>query len=243
MLNISALYPNIRLEIQNPPDRLSSETEEKVSALWHAAQHKGGTTLFDGEILSLLTVAPDRITAFKTTYKYWFAQKKDPALFETLHIQPLAVSGILECADGFVFGKRTHHMQQEAGLWELVPSGGLDSKDMQTGDLTSPLPQIFAELHEETGLSASVLTEITPFCLIEDKVTHVFDIGIFLGAPALSFADIQNPHKKTAYEYDLLECVPEHRLAAFIKQAHADIVPVSLALLGRVDNYRLLACK
>jgi hypothetical protein len=162
------------VEILGDAPPLPPNLAREVERIWQA---RGGTP-FNGRILSAVEIAPDRIAATLVEYRWFVAQRMKPDLFPALQVRPVAVSGVLHCADGIVIGRRSQSMMQDPGLWELVPSGGMDG----TADIRG---QILAELREEVGLTPDQVDEVVPFCLIEDDESHTLDIGIALAAPRL----------------------------------------------------------
>src|SRR3990167_3983338 len=132
---------------------LSASLENEIEHLWIAEQNRRGKAIFNGSIMSATNVSCSGIEGCIVEYRYLIAQKANPDLFDTLRVRPVAVSGLLECADGLVFGRRANAMTQDAGLWELVPSGGIDANHLTLPARVDFSSQLLQELHEELGLS------------------------------------------------------------------------------------------
>jgi hypothetical protein len=191
----------------------------KIEDIW--ASHGQGR--FNGSMFAVDEVSPAKISGTKTEYKNFLAQKSEPSLFEQLQIRVLAVSGIVECADGFILGQRSADVTQFAGYLEFAPSGGLDVKEGSV----DPVAQIYAELKEELGVE-SPATHHEIFVLIENTETHVLDLGIYLDFRYLGFSEIQRKHAQTGLEYTALVCHKEDALERLFEEH--EIVPESLAL-------------
>lgn len=127
MLSVHQFFPMARIRISNISTPLSAEVEAEVEHLWQVEQQRRGKALFNGKILSAIEVSPQQIIGRIVEYRHLIAQRARPELFDVLNVRPVAVSGLFECADGLVFGRRAGSMTQDAGLWELVPSGGIDT--------------------------------------------------------------------------------------------------------------------
>lgn len=158
----------------------SSELMSIVDSIWNAEFKKRKGKLFNGKIFSIDRIEKNEIQGHISEYKFFLAQQNNPELFSELNMRPLAVSGILECSDGFVFGKRSPHLTQESNQWELVPSGGIDCHHCTDGQAIDYMAQLFIELKEETGLDQKGIYEYKFVSLIEDASVHVVNIGVHL---------------------------------------------------------------
>lgn len=227
MLKMHSIKKDLNLVISEKkyPSALMSEVDQ----LWESEIQKR-PYLFNGKILSVDSIEPHQITGHISEYKYFLAQQKKSELYDSLKIAPLAVSGLLECVDGFVFGKRGQHLTQDSGRWELVPSGGINPEGCLEHHSLQYLTQLFQELQEEIGLSQKDIHKITPLIAIEDTQTHVIDIGIKLNT-SLSEKNLLalfNLHSKK--EYKNLKIIPKTEIAFFLEKN--DVIPVSKALLA-----------
>lgn len=199
----------------------------EIDRIWTAEQERRQHTLFNGRILSVREIGAAYIRASVTEYRCFIAQRVRPELFALLGVRPLAVSGVLRCADGLVFGRRSAATVQDAGLWEVAPSGGMEESSQ--GDIRS---QILTELREEVGLSAEHVTGIEPFCVVEDDECHLVDIGAALEAPGVSTDAVLYAWRSEAgTEYDRLTVVAPGDVPAFITRS--EVAPLTRALLSR----------
>ena len=233
MLTAHAFLPTATIESLGAAPPLPHDLEAEVESLWQAEQRRRGQALFNGYILSATEIGPARIAGRRVEYRRLMAQRLRPELFETLRVRPVAVSGILRCADGVVFGRRAQSSVQDPGLWELVPSGGIDTAGIVGAGPIDLRNQILTELNGEVGLDANLVTVSAPFCLIEDDESKVLDIGLALTAPTLTAdAILESHHGSGAGEYDELVVIPQAELEHFLEQVGAQLVSVSRMLLS-----------
>lgn len=215
---------------------LPAAVESDVEHLWQAEQQHRGTSLFNGKILSAVEISPHRIVGRVVEYRHLIAQRARPELFDVLRVRPVAVSGVFECADGIVFGRRPGTVTQDAGLWELVPSGGIDTSEVPEGAEVDYRAQILTELHEEIGIGSDSVASIRPFCLVDDLDSHVLDIGIVMESP-LSASEVLKIHREAATkDYDELRIVHRAEVDAFIQKEKSQLVGVSAILMERFRN-------
>jgi hypothetical protein len=237
MLNVQHISPDTEftIKINGVLPKLSADLENEVERLWLAEHNRRGKAIFNGRIMSASTVSSDGIHGYIVEYRHLIAQRSRPELFKDLQVRPVAVSGLLECADGIVFGRRADSMTQDAGLWELVPSGGIDTSKINDERHSTVkvdfLPQILIELHQEIGIKSSFVSSVKPFCLVDDTDSHTLDIGIAIELP-LSYNEILTTHRDTATkEYDKLRLVPRSEINQFIQNEASQLVGVSAALI------------
>ncbi|MGL5143634.1 MAG: hypothetical protein ACRC7A_01865, partial [Acinetobacter junii] len=183
MLSVHELSDNAVLLIEKDRAKHDDALLTIVDKIWREAQRKN-SRLFDGNILSCISDSSNKITSVIDNYKFFFSKKSHPGLLEKIQIMPIAVSGILECKDGFVFGKRAKFTTQDAELWELVPSGGLDASITNNLNIYDFKQQLLTELYEEMGINPDMLRTITPFCYVIDHEASVLDIGIYMYSDA-----------------------------------------------------------
>jgi hypothetical protein len=231
MLNVMRFKPSARIKVSGAALNPSGGVEAEIERLWNAEQSRRGKALFNGKILSAMEVDPDWIVGSIVEYRHLIAQRTNPELFHELNVRPVAVSGLLECAAGVLFGRRAKSVTEAAGLWELCPSGGLDVSEAVAGGDVDYRAQILVELREEIGVSADAASKVAPFGIVEDSVTHVIDIGIAISI-SMSPNEITTAHRNFATkEYEELTIVPRKDLMAFIAKNRECITEVSTALI------------
>ncbi len=227
MLLIHDFSPATRIRVPPAPLALPAAVEREVERLWQAEQQSRGKPLFDGPIVSVVAISPEQVDARLASYRHLVAQRALPGLFEVLRIRPLAVSGVLACPEGLVVGKRAAMVTQDAGAWELVPSGGIDPGVALSGEVVNPVAQLLAELYEEVGIAASSVYGTAPFCLVEDQESHVLDIGIALST-TLAIAQIVELHGHCgSAEYEEVRAVSPQQAGA------GGLAAVSAAIASR----------
>lgn len=180
---------------------LSVSLQAKIDTLWQSAL-RDHPSLFDGPILGVVDFSADRFVLARASYRHLIAARRDPAVRQALGLRPLAVSGILSCADGLVFGRRAKTVTQGPGLWELAPSGGMDAPtDGSMPDLSA---QILKETREEIGLTPDQVSVLAPIGVIDDDESGVVDVILPL-TTTLSAAEIKGAHATHgSAEYDVL---------------------------------------
>ena len=218
----------------SPPQALESEVE----MLWRAEQERRGESLFNGNILSAVEITQAGILGRVAEYRHLVAQRARPQLFDYLQVRPVAVSGLLQCADGIVFGRRARTVTQHPGLWELVPSGGLDTSKVSESGVIDYRAQLLTELLEELGINANSVSSIRPFSLVEDSGSHVIDIGIAL-ASQLSAAQVLRAHREAkTKEYAELRVLSVDEVDCFVRFEASQLVGVSTVLIRQFQNER-----
>lgn len=231
MLTVLQLSPAVRVEVLGEAPSLPEDLEREVQRLWQAEQGRRGGKLFNGRILSAVEVTTTRICGNGDEYRRLIAQRSRPELFAALRVRPVAVSGVLHCADGVVFGRRARWTTQDACMWELAPAGGVDLSEAQGTRRVDLQAQILAELGQEIGLMPDRVTEAAPFCLIEDGDAHVLDIGMALQAPGVSAEAIGRAHRERGTsEYSAVMVVREREVAGFLERTDPGVAAVSRAL-------------
>ena len=124
----------------------------------------------------------DCLYARRTDYRHFIAQLREPGLFGELQLRTLAVSGLVRSRHELLLGRRSAQATQDAGRWELVPSGGLSpvAGGSNLEGTAMVFEQCYVELEEETGIPRSSVESAQAFALVEDPEAHVIDIGVEL---------------------------------------------------------------
>jgi 8-oxo-dGTP pyrophosphatase MutT (NUDIX family) len=161
---------------------LPADLERKVKDLWAEALARN-PALFDGPILLAAASGENGLILRQARYRHMLAARRDESVKIAIGGRPLAVSGLLSCRDGLLFGQRSAEVSQDPGHWELVPSGGVERPDLAA--------QILKELEEEIGLTADQVTVGAPLGLIADE--EVIDVVLPL-TTALSAQAIDQIH-------------------------------------------------
>jgi len=218
------LRADFALEIA-PPFAPAPEALPRVEEIWAEQKRLRGDRLTNGQIYTLAEHSPDRLVIQPAEYRYVLARRLEPGLAERgLPIQAVAVSGILECADGVVLGRRGDHVAADPGKWEAAPAGGLTRPDA--------VAQLLEELREELGLTPSQVTGVEACGLIEDLPSGVFDIVFKIVSNASAEAVRWAQQATGTDEYSELAVVPRAGLAVFLEDNRADLLPILAPMLG-----------
>lgn len=231
MVTVHALSPNVEVIAGSEAPALPPALEAEVTAIWNAerARRYG---LVDGSIFSVERFSAARIEGRYVAYRRLVAQRADPTLFADLRVRPLAVSGVLTCKGGIVFGRRAADVADDPGRWELVPSGGVSPDSAGPGRRVDLGRQIRAELDEEMGLKSADVSSLKVICAVEDDETRVIDVGIAIMSPLISAEILARHGRNVSREYSELAVVSRRNLTEFVT-ARA-VIPVSRALLEQV---------
>lgn len=185
----------------------------------------------DERLLVLRQRLGGRLVGRFVPYAAWAAQRRDPTPGPLL-LQPLAVSGLLRTPEGVLFGKRSLEVTQHPGDWELVPSGGLSPSARLEGGRVSPQAQLRTESAEELGLELPERWTVTPFALVEDLMSGVFDVACEV-ALDLPLAEIEARFaERPTREYSELRHVPLADLEPFLATEADRVAPISRELLS-----------
>lgn len=225
--------PQVR-EVPFELSALGADAPSAADELWAEAQAKQPGTLSDGSIFNVTGLDGSTIQGHFISYKIFFAYRQQPQLFPNLEVRPLAVTGVCHCAGGILFGKRSRRVTQDPGLWEFAPSGGIDSSSGgHHGNVDYGL-QFAQEFTEETGLSAELISEIRPICVVEDASSHVFDIvaHLILSESSKEFeralASVRND------EYQELRVVKNGDVEDFIEEHLDHVAPLTRYLMSEL---------
>ena len=232
MLSVHLLQSEPRVTLGAAAPTVSPDIEARVDEIWQREKELRSHDLHNGRLFSVGYCDDKTIVGWMSEYRYFLAQRREPSLHATLKIKPLAVTGVLSCPNGILFGRRSVRSEMDAGCWELVPSGSVDDAAVGPTGQLSLERCLLIELEEETGIGAS---EVSAHCravaLVEDPQSHVTDVGIMLST-ACSAAQIQHRFATLENrEYSELEIVAPAELRAFRRDQAYSLGAVSAALL------------
>ena len=234
---VHELDPAVRVRVVRPMPDLDAALDGAVEELWRAAAARvaagGAGTLFNGRVFTADRITPTEITGHITEFRRIVAQMEQPALFAALGLRPLAVCGVLRCADGVPFGRRHPAAIYQPGMWQLPPAGSVDARAIEADGTVDLCAQVFSELTEELGISADQVARPRPLCVVEHPGSHVSDVGLAL-ATRLNGAQVLEAHRTHANaEYASLRVVPFAGLADFVRRAGDLLVPPAHVFLVR----------
>lgn len=210
---------------------INDELSLEVTDLFNTANRRGGGAMFDGLLFSAEQFDERRIVGHFVRYSLFIAQLEKPELFDVLQVRPLGVSGLLTCDDGVVFGRRHTALTLDAGLWELVPSGGVDPSCRNGGGRIDVVGQTLDELHEEAGIGREHVKSASPFALAENLDTHVIEVAIDIAVP-LDGQEVQRLFRQGGSgEYTELVVVPRDEIPFFAERWKGEMVGASQIVL------------
>ncbi len=214
---LERLPPPARILCEARPAPPSRAALRRVAAAWALARAEQ-PFLFDGELFSVHDQSGDTLRGHFVPYRFWVAQRRDPALFDELGVCALGVTGYLRVADHVILGRRGSEVAAEAGRWELAPTGGIERAALTDAGDIDPVRQLSLELEEELGIPGDALSDPSPLALVSDAETHL--LAVVVGArleltPAAVealFAAVEAP------EYAELALVPERDAGALLHE-------------------------
>jgi hypothetical protein len=233
MLTVHELHADMTVALESRPSTVSAAVLSRVEEIWMAEKAVRGDDLFNDLLFSVESTAPDRITGWFAEYKWFLAQRREPALHADLRVHPLAVTGVLQSADGIVFGRRAGHLEQDRGLWELVPSGGVSAaKNEGRVDLVA---QVLSELADEIGIDKTLLTaRPRSFAIVYDSESFVSDVGVLLSTSLSASGVISALQTASSREHTALRVIPARGLGDFVNECGDSLAGTSRALLSVV---------
>jgi hypothetical protein len=223
--------------VVRPMPGLSREFDADVERLWQPAASRvargGGGTLFNGQVFSADSITPHLIAGHLTEFRRVVAQMEQPSLFKVLRLRPLAVCGVVNCADGVVFARRHASAVYQPGMWQLPPAGSVDGHAVNTDGTVALNRQLLDELREELGLAAIDVDEPRPLCIVEHAGSHVSDFGMALRCRLDGAAILAAHAERGNREYQSVCIVPQEELARFVADNGALMVPPAPVFLHR----------
>jgi hypothetical protein len=232
MLNVRLLQSEPRVTLGAAAPTIGPDIEARVDEIWQREQERRSHELYNGRLFSVDHWDAETIVGWISEYRYFLAQRREPSLHAALKIKPLAVTGVLSCPDGVLFGRRSARSEMDAGCWELAPSGSVDDAAVGADGQVNLERCILIELEEEIGIGASELSaHCRAVALVEDPQSNVTDVGIMLST-ACSAAQIQHRFATLENrEYSELEIVAPAEVQAFRQDQADSLGAVSAALL------------
>jgi len=225
----------VRVTREMPP--IPPALDAHIEAIWANASARvaagGCGRLFNGQVFSIDTLRPDRITGHLTEYRRLVAQVEDHALYPELGVRVLAAAGVLRCSGGIVLGCRPGAAIYQPGMWQLCPAGSVDAGALRPNGMMDYRRQLLSELHEELGISPETVSDVTPLCVVEHPGSHVCDFGMSLRTTLNPEAIFESHCLHGNGEYDPLRIVPVAELSGFIIWAGAKLVPPAPVFLAR----------
>jgi hypothetical protein len=234
---VHELDPALQVRVARAMPDLDASLDAVVEDLWRKAAQRvaagGAGVLFNGHVFTADRITATEITGHVTEFRRIVAQMEWPELFGVLGLRPLAVCGVLRCADGVPFGRRHSAAIYQPGMWQLPPAGSVDATAIAVDGSVNLAAQVVSELTEELGIRPDQVGPPRPLCVIEHPASHVSDVGIALTV-ALSAAQVLQAHRTDGNrEYDPLVVVPFADVADFVGDVGELLVPPAYEFLIR----------
>jgi len=234
---VHEIAADVAVRVGRAMPELSPGTELVVERLWQAASRRasagGAGQLFNGRVFSADHITPHLVTGHLTEYRRVIAQMECPELFGELGVRPLAVCGVLRCADGVVVGRRHQAATYQAGMWQLPPAGSVDAGAVGPDGVADLTRQLLSELHEELGLPPEAVDDPRPLCIVEHPGSHVSDLGLALTTSWTAKAVLAAHRIGGNTEYQELRVVHRKELPGFLAELGVNLVPPAREFLIR----------
>lgn len=211
---------------EDPLLRLTKGELELIEKIWSEEEQREKRILFNGKLYSAIYVGPSRTVGRFVPYKFYIASLRAPELRERLAIYPVCITGRTFLNGSVLIGKRSMHVTQYPGCYELVPSGGIDDEAVQQGKINVFL-QFQIELKEEACIVPEQIKHISLQSLEFDAGSSTYEVcaDIHVNAPQM-----ETPMYKS-HEHEELQWIPINELSVFLNQHDADFVPFARKLL------------
>lgn len=221
------IWPITGLDIHYQVDKMNNELrgltptmESRVSKLWDCANEKRGGALFNGRLLSISAAseAPSAGTVVGefTEYRRFLAQLEDPSLYGELQVNPLAVTGLIDCADGILIGKRGE-VTEDAEYWEVLPSGGVGELCVSDSGEVDLASQLRREFEEEVGKGLPGFVNVSPAFWMLEESTHVVDIVLRATVKSTLTEVLQRFKANKNREYEAVDAISLYSVADKLK--------------------------
>ncbi|MBS1102661.1 hypothetical protein JK202_06460 [Gluconobacter sp. Dm-62] len=185
---VTTLPPGVGVRVGRSMPTLSPEIEASVTSHWNAALARH-PTLYNGRVFCADAIRAEVITGHWSEYRRVLAQMREPDLYGSDILRPLAVVGLLRTTDGIVIGQRSEKSIYLPSYWQGAPAGNVESRDGEAEiDLAA---QLLAECQEELGLTGADCLVGNCLLACEHPRTHIVDIGMDIST-TLNFEALQD---------------------------------------------------
>jgi hypothetical protein len=209
--------------------------DQAVDEVWGRAVCERGSELHDSPIL----VFRERETRGEVTvihgeylpYRYYYARgrlgERGPA------VAPMGVNGFTLLNDGggryLVFGRRGPRVSWYPGLWECVPSGGLDRRCARPDGTVDFGAMLAEEFEEELCLPASTARIGGSFGIVYDRTTWTYDVCCRIEASCPRETVLEAVRRSG--EYSEVRFVELDRLADTAREFGESLIPTARAMI------------
>ena len=203
---------------------LADSLEAEVSRIWQSDPQVAAGNRFDGTLVSLVERDEGVWRCQKIPYRWFLAQRRKPSMYRDLKICMLAATGLVSCESGYLLGKRADFVEQDPGMWEFLPAGGVDEAAITSSGTVNLLNTFHAEWQEETGCSPEFIEQSAGVvAYIEDQKNRVIDL-IIQARCTVSFQQVKDCFQKSgSNEYDEISCLSSEEISKIDKMQIAEI--------------------
>jgi hypothetical protein len=215
------------------PDRAR---ERAVAEVWARALEARGGGLHDSPILVFRRIEKRQgasiVYGEYVPYRFYFARRELEDV--GLEADPIGVNGMTVVSEGssrsIVLGRRSSTVAWYPGLWEWVPSGGLDRRCARAGGVVDFAAMLLEEFEEELCLPADRARVEGAFGLVYDRATHTYDVC----CKVVARSSPRELHEAVRHsgEYSELRLVPESDVAEAAKGFGEALIPTARAMAG-----------
>lgn len=195
------------VDLGTPPTLLPALARE-VDQLWQrrCSEDPG---LHDGDIFSVASATPERVTGWFVPYRRFVAQRTDASIVADLGVAPLAVTGRTVTSDRFlIVARRGQRVTQDPGTWELAPAGGVDRSARRPNGRVDLGVALRGELGDELGLVDDDVVVVTPVALVIDPGERVHDVVLDVRLRIDAATVVGRFAERRTDEYDEVRLVP-----------------------------------
>lgn len=223
---IITISPQFHIQVLPQARGFSLSDHEKllIENIWQHEENKH-PQLHNGQIFNVISLEKERLIGEFIEYKYYLAQLRDPNFISALNIATLAISGVTTVVDKILIGRRADHVTTYANFYELVPSGGMNTR-AQVNDRIDPIRQFEMELWEETAISVTEIKSIRPIALVFDLENRQYEHCAELSINYTILKEELQPSN----EYQELKWISKKEVKEFIHKHEQEFVPFSLFL-------------
>lgn len=210
-----------------PAPRLPHLSLDAATATWESAVAATQNELWDGPLLQFLRADEAEIAVTPSSYRFLLAAKA--GVPSDTPFQALAVTGVISCHQGFIFGIRSETVAHDQNLIEFAPSGSLETSQVNE--------EFRRELKEELGIGLESSSQVRLIGLISDVENHVADVVCRVHLN-MSFESLERLHRTSGTsEYSSILAVPESSLDDFLGDQEKRLAPnvVGIRTLLRTD--------
>lgn len=223
-VNYIPICPTVSVHLSYQPELvLPALIETEIDALWTKAEAE--SQVFNAPLFCLISHDYERIFGRFSEYRHFIASRSNPELREVLGIYPLSVSGITRCGDKILVGRRDAKLALYPGFLELVPSGSIETRVCQHGEVDF-IMQLMWELEEEAHIAEKQVGRIFPIGLFYCSESGIYDLVMSIDC---TMQEYELKEYESSSEYPLLRWMSVDEWEEELKSPDANIVPVSRA--------------